>query len=230
MIAFDPLDGSSNIDCNVTVGTIFCIWIKDPSTGKASQKDFFQTGRKVLASGYCIYGNATQFILAFNNEVNGYTQGDHLGDFILTHPKIQTKPTFNVYSINEGNENKWYQPTKEYINEKKHPTQEGKKVYSLRYIGSMVGDVHRTLLYGGIFMYPGDKSSPNGKLRVLYECIPMANVIHCAGGASTDGYIDIMDLVPEKIHQRTSIMLGSKKDVEEVKEFYKKFPVEEKKA
>jgi fructose-1,6-bisphosphatase I len=213
----------------VTVGTIFSIWLKDPSTGKATQKDFFQTGRQVLASGYCVYGNATQLILAFNGEVNGYTQGDTLGDFILTHPKIKTKERFNVYSINEGNEKKWHQATKEYVHERKYPTKEGAKVYSLRYIGSMVGDVHRTLLYGGVFMYPADKSSPSGKLRVLYECIPLSYVIHCAGGAATDGINDLMDLVPTKIHQRTSIILGSKLDVEEVKEFYQKFPVEEKK-
>ena len=144
LIAYDPLDGSSNIDCNVTVGTIFAIWLKDPKSGKATHKDFFQTGRQLLAAGYCIYGNATLLVLAFNKQVNGFTQGDSLGDFILTHPNIRTKDTFNVYSINEGNEKKWHPPVKEFIKAKKHP--EKGAPYSLRYIGSMVGDVHRTLL------------------------------------------------------------------------------------
>lgn len=200
------------------MGTIFAIWLKDPSTGKATDKDFFQTGRQLLASGYCIYGNATLFVLAFNNEVNGYTQGDNLGDFILTHPNIRIKETFNVYSINEGNEKKWYPPTKEYINSVKYPAKGN--AYSLRYIGSMVGDVHRTLLYGGIFLYPADTASPKGKLRVLYECIPLSYVIECAGGASIDGYKDILDLVPNTIHQRTGIIMGSKLDVEACRRIY----------
>jgi fructose-1,6-bisphosphatase I len=222
LIAFDPLDGSSNIDCNVTVGTIFAIWLKDPSTGKATQKDFFQTGRQIFAAGYCIYGTATQFILAFNNEVNLFTQGDNLGDFILTHPKIRVKDSFNVYSINEGNEKKWHPPVKEFIKDKKHP-EKGKTAYSLRYIGSMVGDVHRTLLYGGIFMYPADTASPKGKLRVLYECIPLSYVMECAGGLAHDGENDILDILPNNIHQRTGIIMGSKHDVEECRQYHKKF-------
>ena len=213
------MDGSSNIDCNVTVGTIFAIWLKDTSTGKATDKDFFQTGRQLLASGYCIYGNATLLVLAFNNEVNGYTQGDNLGEFILTHPNIRIKDTFNVYSINEGNEKKWYPQVKEYINSLKYPAKGS--AYSLRYIGSMVGDVHRTLLYGGIFMYPADTASPKGKLRVLYECIPLSYVIECAGGASIDGHNNILDLLASNIHQRTGIIMGSKLDVEACRSFYK---------
>lgn len=221
LVTFDPLDGSSNIDCNVTVGTIFGIWLRDPSrSGPVSKEDFFQIGRKQLAAGYCIYGNATQLILAFNNQVDGYTQGDNLGDFILTHPKITCKPTFNNYSVNEGNEKKWYKWTKEWIKDKKYPT--AGSSYSLRYIGSMVGDVHRTLLYGGVFMYPADTSSPKGKLRVLYECLPLGFVVEAAGGKATDGENNILDLLPTDIHQRTSIILGSIKDVQEIEEYVKK--------
>lgn len=224
-IAFDPLDGSSNIDCNVTVGTIFSIWLRDTSK-PPSQADFFRKGRELFASGYCVYGNSTLFVLAFNGEVNGFTQGDHLGDFILTHPVIKTKESFTNYSINEGNQKKWLEPTKEYINSKKNP--EKGTAYSLRYIGSMVGDVHRTLLYGGIFLYPADKSSPKGKLRMLYECVPLSYVIECAGGASHDGLVDILDLIPTQIHQRTSIIMGSKLDVEDCRSFYKKHAAENK--
>lgn len=218
-IAFDPLDGSSNIDCNVTVGTIFAIWKRDTSK-PPSKEDFFRKGRELFCSGYCVYGSSTIFVLAFNGEVNGFTQGDNLGDFILTHPNIRTKEAFSNYSINEGNEKKWLPAVKEYIESKKRPAKGS--AYSLRYIGSMVGDIHRTLLYGGIFLYPADSASPKGKLRMLYECVPLSYVMECAGGASHDGLTDILDLVPTQIHQRSGIIIGSKLDVEECREFYRK--------
>ena len=222
LVAFDPLDGSSNIDCNVTVGTIFAVWKRDPSKGEATKEEFFVKGKEVIASGYCIYGSSTLFMFACGGEVNGFTQGDNLGDFILSHPNVKTKPTFNVYSINEGNESKWYKPMQEYVKAKKHPAK-GEKLYSLRYIGSMVGDVHRTLLYGGIFMYPADTSAKTGKLRCLYECIPMAYLMVTAGGAAHDGETDILELVPDHIHQRSGIIMGSKADCDEVREYHKRF-------
>lgn len=216
------MDGSSNIDCNVTVGTIFAIWRRDPSKGLATKEEFFVKGREVISSGYCIYGSSTVFLFAYNNQVNGFTQGDNLGDFILTHPNIKTKESFNVYSINEGNLSKWYKPVKEYIKDIKNP-EKGKTGYSLRYIGSMVGDVHRTLLYGGTFMYPADQSSKKGKLRFLYECIPLSYVMECAGGVAHDGLEDILDIVPTDIHERTGIFMGSKKETEIIRDYHKKF-------
>lgn len=218
IVAFDPLDGSSNIDANVTIGSIFGIW-KRKSMDKISEVDILQKGEDLVASGYCVYGSSTQLITCIDGLVNGYTLDPSLGEFILTHPKITIKPNHPIYSINEGNAKLWDAAITDYVKSKKFP-EKGTSSYSLRYIGSMVADVHRTLLYGGIFMYPADTKNPDGKLRLMYECNPLSYIIECAGGKSTTGRLRILDIQPTKIHQKCPVIMGSKKDVEDVENFY----------
>eukprot|EP00009_Paramoeba_aestuarina_P009106 CAMPEP_0201520930 /NCGR_PEP_ID=MMETSP0161_2-20130828/13398_1 /ASSEMBLY_ACC=CAM_ASM_000251 /TAXON_ID=180227 /ORGANISM="Neoparamoeba aestuarina, Strain SoJaBio B1-5/56/2" /LENGTH=340 /DNA_ID=CAMNT_0047919459 /DNA_START=39 /DNA_END=1061 /DNA_ORIENTATION=+ len=220
-VAFDPLDGSSNIDVNITIGTIFTIFRK---TGEADQpatvKDILQTGRNVVASGYVMYGSATVLVMASQgiDGVNGFTLDPSTGEFVLTQQDIKTKDFHKIYSVNQGNWKYFNDPTKKYIESCLNP-EEGNP-FSLRYIGSMIGDVHRTLLYGGIFMYPGDSRAPRGKLRLLYEVMPMAFIVHKAGGSSTDGSQCVLDVVPQGIHERCPCFLGSKKNVEDVEKLF----------
>jgi fructose-1,6-bisphosphatase I len=218
IVAFDPLDGSSNIDANVTIGSIFGIWKKKGD--KVEKTDMLQTGEELIASGYCVYGSSTQMITCIDKIVNGYTLDPSLGEFILTHPNIRIPETNPIYSINEGNSALWDQQISNYVNIKKNPPK-GKKAYSLRYIGSMVADVHRTLLYGGIFMYPADSKSPEGKLRLMYECNPLSFVIESAGGKASTGKQRIRELIPKDIHQRCPVIIGSLRDVEEIEMAYK---------
>ena len=157
VVAFDPLDGSSNIDANVSIGTIFGIWKRKSEGPKTTSEDALQKGTELVSAGYCVYGSATIMVLASQKKVDGYTLDSSLGEFILTHPDMKIPKKGVIYSINEGNAAVWDEPITKYIQEKKFPTKEGKKPYSLRYVGSMVADVHRTILYGGIFLYPGDK-------------------------------------------------------------------------
>ncbi|OAY83894.1 Fructose-1,6-bisphosphatase, cytosolic [Ananas comosus] len=217
-VVFDPLDGSSNIDCGVSIGTIFGIYVvKDKDN--ISLEDVLQPGKDMLAAGYCMYGSSCNLVLSTGSGVNGFTLDPSLGEFILTHPDIKIPKRGKVYSVNEGNAKNWDGPTAKFVEKCKYP-QDGSPPKSLRYIGSMVADVHRTLLYGGIFMYPADKKSPNGKLRVLYEVFPMSFLIEQAGGQAFTGKQRALDLVPTKIHQRSPIFLGSYDDVEEIKAFY----------
>jgi fructose-1,6-bisphosphatase I len=217
IVCFDPLDGSSNIECAVSIGTIFGIWrLADHAKGEIS--DVLKPGSEMIAAGYACYGSSTVLVLSTGAEVNGYTLDPSLGEFILTHPSIKLPSKGKIYSINEGNASKWDQATKEYIDSVKFT----KSPYSCRYIGSMVADVHRTLLYGGIFGYPGDKSAANGKLRILYEVFPMAYLTEKAGGKATTGRQRVLDIVPKSIHERCPVWLGSKEDVEQVETFYKK--------
>ncbi|CAJ0635435.1 9943_t:CDS:2 [Entrophospora sp. SA101] len=195
-VVFDPLDGSSNIDAGVNVGTIF---------------DVLRPGSDMVIAGYCMYGSSANMVITLGNGVNGYT---------LDNIRIPSRG--KIYSVNEGNEKYWYEPCKKYFNSLKYPP-EGKNPYSARYIGSMVADVHRTLLYGGIFAYPADKKSKNGKLRILYECFPMAFLTEQAGGKAIDGKKRVLDLVPGSIHSRCPIFLGSKDDIEDVEKFYADF-------
>jgi fructose-1,6-bisphosphatase I len=222
VVAFDPLDGSSNIDVNISIGSIFGIWKKITSEPKGTLEDLMQPGSSLAAAGYCLYGSSTQLVLCMSDSpVNGYTLDPSLGEFILTHPNMQVPPKGAIYSINEGNASTWDATIKQYVNSKKFPEKDsGKKPFSLRYVGSMVADVHRTLIYGGIFMYPGDSKNPDGKLRVLYECFPMAFVIEKAGGKASTGMKRILDIIPKKIHERCPVILGSKEDVEEVDKLY----------
>jgi fructose-1,6-bisphosphatase I len=219
VVAFDPLDGSSNIDANVTIGSIFGIWKRLSPVGEVQKEDLMQKGNELISAGFCVYGSSTQMIICIDKVVNGYTLDPSLGEFILTHPSIKMPISHPIYSINEGNAAIWDETITNYVKSKKNPPK-GEKTYSLRYIGSMVGDVNRTLMYGGIFMYPADIKSPEGKLRLLYECAPMAYIIQNAGGKATTGTMNILDIMPKNIHQRAPIIIGSIKDVEEVEELY----------
>ncbi|KAH9321770.1 hypothetical protein KI387_016409 [Taxus chinensis] len=217
-VVFDPLDGSSNIDCGVSIGTIFGIYsIKDGDEPKLA--DVLQPGKHMVAAGYCMYGSSCTLVLSTGSGVNGFTLDPSLGEFILTHPDIKVPKKGQIYSVNEGNAKNWDEPTTKYVERCKFP-KDGSSPKSLRYIGSMVADVHRTLLYGGIFMYPADKKSPNGKLRVLYEVFPMSFLTEQAGGQSFTGKKRALDIVPNKIHERSAIFLGSYDDIEEIKALY----------
>jgi fructose-1,6-bisphosphatase I len=217
-VVFDPLDGSSNIDCGVSIGTIFGIYmLKEGASGTV--EDVLQPGTAMLAAGYCMYGSSCTLVLSTGAGVNGFTLDPSLGEFILTYPDIKIPKKGKIYSVNEGNAKHWDQPTTKYVENAKFP-KDGKSPKSLRYIGSMVADVHRTLLYGGIFMYPGDKKSPKGKLRVLYEVFPMSFLMEQAGGQAFTGKQRALELVPEHIHDRSPIFLGSSDDVEEIKALY----------
>ena len=210
VLVFDPLDGSSNIEASVSVGTIFGVYKKtdDPSPEAWA----LQPGHAMAAAGYCMYGSSTVLVLSTGNGVNGFTLDPEIGEFILTHKNIRIPEKGNVYSINEGNASFWSKGITEYVASKKFPA-DGAKPYSLRYIGSMVADVHRTLLYGGIFLYPGDSKSPKGKLRILYEGFPMSFICEQAGGKAIWEGGRVLDVKPTSIHERCPIVLGSAQDV-----------------
>jgi len=220
VVSFDPLDGSSNIDANVSIGSIWGIWKKISSGPTGTIEDLLQNGDALVAAGYCLYGTSTQIVIALaQGPVNGFTLDPSIGEFILTHPDIRIPERGAYYSINEGNASAWEEPITKYVHSKKFP-EKGQKGYSLRYIGSMVADVHRTLLYGGIFLYPADKKSPSGKLRVLYEVFPMAYIVERAGGKATDGRKRVLEHQPKKVHERLGIILGSAEDVSDVEKLY----------
>lgn len=215
-VVFDPLDGSSNIECGVSIGTIFGIYrVKEGSTG--SLDDVLRPGREMVAAGYCMYGSMTYLAITLGAGVAGFTLDPTIGEFVLTHPDIRVPETGNIYSINEGNFLQWPASVKEYVDEAKAT---GKA--SLRYVGSMVADVHRTLLYGGIFMYPADKKNVNGKLRMLYEGYPMALIVEQAGGIAVNAEgKPVLDRPPTGIHARCPIFLGSNKPVERITQLIK---------
>ncbi|KAI0928905.1 Fructose-1,6-bisphosphatase [Taiwanofungus camphoratus] len=218
-VVFDPLDGSSNIDAGVNIGTIFGIYRIVPGS-KGTIKDVLRPGSEMVAAGYTMYGSSANLVLTTGHGVNGYTLDASLGEFILTHPDIKIPPRGKIYSFNEGNSMYFHPPVISYLNSIKFPPA-GKAPYSARYIGSMVADVHRTLLYGGIFGYPDDKKAKSGKLRLLYEAFPMAFLTEQAGGLATTGTVRILDIVPTSIHQRCPVFLGSREDVLDVMKFYK---------
>lgn len=214
---FDPLDGSSNIDVNVSIGTIFSIYRRVTELGKpATEDDFLQPGDKQVAAGYIVYGSSTMMVYATKRGVNGFTLDQSIGEFSLSHPDIQCPPDGKIYSVNHGNFFRYSQPVKEYITtcQRKDKTNGGP--YTQRYIGSMVSDVHRNLVKGGIFMYPGTTDRPGGKLRLLYECNPFAFIMEKAGGKATDGEQRILGIKPESLHQRTPFFVGSKNMMEEL--------------
>jgi fructose-1,6-bisphosphatase I len=217
-VVFDPLDGSSNIDAGVNIGTIFGIYKIKPDS-KGTIADVLRPGSEMVAAGYTMYGSSANLVLSTGSGVNGYTLDAALGEFILTHPDIKIPSRGKIYSFNEGNSMYFHPPVLNYLQSIKYPVS-GKSPYSARYIGSMVADVHRTLLYGGIFGYPDDKKSKNGKLRLLYEAFPMAFLIEQAGGIATTGTKRILDIVPTGIHERCPVFLGSKDDVQDLMKFY----------
>jgi len=219
VICFDPLDGSSNIDCLVSIGSIFGIYRKETDSVPTVQ-DALRSGRHLVAAGYALYGSATMMVLSTGNGVNGFMLDSSVGEFLLTEPNMKIPQKGKIYAINEGYQYQWDDAIKEYVEAKKDPSKG--TPYAARYVGSMVSDVHRTIKYGGIFLYPATTASPNGKLRLLYECIPMAFLVEQAGGSASNGKIPILDITPESIHQRSPIFLGSKYDVDEVLSYTKK--------
>lgn len=218
VVLMDPLDGSSNIDVNVSVGTIFSIYKRiSPIGTPVTSEDFLQPGTEQIAAGYILYGTSTMLVLTTGNGVNGFTLNPAIGSFFLSHPNMQCSEDGKIYSINEGNYVHFPQGVKNYI--KFCQEEEGDRPYSSRYIGSLVSDFHRNLMKGGIYLYPPTSKNPSGKLRLLYECNPMAFIIEQAGGAATDGTKRILELKPEKLHQRVPFYCGSKNMVEKAKEF-----------
>jgi fructose-1,6-bisphosphatase I len=220
VLVFDPLDGSSNIDVNVTIGTIFGLYMKISKDGEdGTNEDVLQPGYKQIAAGYALYGSSTVFVYTTGNGVNAFTYDPTIGEFILSYEGITIPERGKYYSTNEGNTYKWSQEFKNYINHLKEKSDDETRPYTARYIGSGVADIHRTLLYGGIFAYPADNNHPNGKLRLVYECNPLAMLIEQAGGLATNGKDRILDLQPQNIHERSPLFLGSKYDVEECMAF-----------
>ncbi|KAK7183585.1 hypothetical protein DPSP01_010421 [Paraphaeosphaeria sporulosa] len=222
-VACDPIDGSSNLDAGVSVGTIFSVYKLDEGA-KGTKEDLLLAGTEMVASGFTMYGASAQLVITMKGgNVNGFTLDNNFGEFILTHPNMRIPKKRAIYSVNEGNSLYWEEPVKEYINGLKYPAEEGGKPYSARYIGSMVADAYRTLLYGGIFAYPADKKSPKGKLRILYECAPMAMVFENAGGLAVNSKMQrMMEVVPEHIHDRSGIFMGSEQEVQRVIDVHKK--------
>jgi len=220
VLLFDPLDGSSNIDANVSIGTIFSIYKRCSADGKpGTEEDCLQPGIKQVAAGYIIYGSSTMFVYTAGYGVYGFTLDPAFGEFILSHHKVMTPKKSKIYSINEGNYLYWNPGLKKFIKYLQDEDKGTDRPYSSRYIGSMVADIHRNLLYGGLFMYPADSRNPNGKLRLQYECNPMAFIIEQAGGRASDGFKRILELQPKTIHQRTPIFIGSEDDVKMVEKF-----------
>jgi fructose-1,6-bisphosphatase I len=220
VLLFDPLDGSSNIDANISIGTIFSIYKRiTPDGTPGTMEDCLQPGVKQVAAGYIVYGSSTMLVYTAGAGVHGFTLDPAFGEFILSHPNIQTPKKSKIYSINEGNYLYWHPGLKKYIKYLQDEDKDTSRPYSARYIGSMVADIHRNLLYGGIFMYPADSRNPNGKLRLQYECNPMAFIVEQAGGRATNGKKRIMEIQPEKLHQRVPIFIGSEEDVKMVEKF-----------
>ncbi|MBS1562656.1 MAG: class 1 fructose-bisphosphatase [Bacteroidetes bacterium] len=221
VLVFDPLDGSSNIDVNVSIGTIFSIYQRlDPtSAAPGSLADVLQPGYKQVAAGYAMYGSSTQLVYSSGNGVDIFTFDPTIGEFLLTYEKIKIPKRGKIYSINSGNSYKWEEGLRNYVRHLLSPSDDGTRPFSLRYVGTMVADIHRTLHYGGIFMYPRDTTSPNGKLRLVYEVNPMSFLVEQAGGRATDGERRILDLEPTSLHQRVPCFIGSEEDVLEVERF-----------
>lgn len=216
VLLFDPLDGSSNIDVNISVGTIFSI-LRAENSQAVTAKDFLKPGMEQVCAGYILYGSSTMLVYTTGHGVHGFTLDPSVGEFFLSHEDIKIPERGKIFSINEGNSRHWLPGTAQYIEKIKS----NGKGMSARYVGSLVADFHRNLLKGGIFLYPADRKSENGKLRLLYEANPLSFIVEQAGGASSDGEGRIMEKAPSELHQRTPLIIGSKADVEEAVSFCK---------
>ena len=222
LLLFDPLDGSSNIDVNVSIGTIFSVLVK-PEGLQVSEQDFLQAGRQQAAAGYCVYGPQTTLVLTVGHGVAMFTLDREQGSFVLTQEDVQIPADTKEFAINMSNMRHWDAPTRRYIDECLQGSEGPRgKDFNMRWIASMVADVHRILTRGGVFLYPWDKREPGkpGKLRLMYEANPMAWLVEQAGGAATNGHQRILDIAPEQLHQRVSVVLGSKNEVERVTGYY----------
>jgi len=225
VVLLDPLDGSSNIDANVSIGSIFAIYRRiSPAGESGTREDFLQPGRNLVAAGYVIYGSSTMMVYSSGQGVHGFTFDSSVGTFILSHPNIKIPEKCNIYSTNEGYTKFWSEGITRFVDRCKGLGEDAlKKPMSARYIGSMVADIHRNLLYGGIFLYPGTIKTPEGKLRLMYEANPMAYIIEQAGGAASNGVIDILDVEPLELHQRVPVYMGNKEEVELIENYIKQY-------
>ncbi|NKB70403.1 MAG: class 1 fructose-bisphosphatase [Candidatus Latescibacteria bacterium] len=219
LLFFDPVDGSSNIDVNVSIGTIFSIYRKRSSGQRADLDDFLQPGKEQLCAGYIIYGSSTMLVYTTGQGVHGFTLDPSIGEFLLSHENIKMPKQGKIYSANESNSLQWETGLQDYLKHLKTASPASASSHTARYIGSLVADFHRNLLKGGIFLYPGDKSSPQGKLRLMYEAAPLAFIAEQAGGKASTGSQPIVDVIPEELHQRVPLIVGSAKDVEEAEAF-----------
>lgn len=225
VVLTDPLDGSSNIDVNVSIGTIFSIYRRvTPLDGPVGLEDFLQPGNQQVAAGYIVYGSSTILVYTTGNGVHGFTFDPSIGVFYLSHENIRVPEEGSIYSVNEGNYVKFPQGVKKYIKYCQEMDDDTKRPYTSRYIGSLVADFHRNLLKGGIYMYPSYANAPDGKLRLLYECNPLAWIAEQAGGKATNGVDRILDIEPKELHQRTPYFIGSRDMVNKVEEYLRDYP------
>jgi len=219
-VLFDPLDGSSNIDANVSVGTIFSVHRKVSDHARGCVEDCLQPGTKQVAAGYIVYGSSTMLVYTTGNGVHGFTLEPSIGEFLLSHPNIRIpSPGQRIYSVNEGNYARWSEEQRRLVDHLKNADGDNPKPFSARYIGSLVADFHRNLLYGGMFMYPADAKCPQGKLRLLYEAAPLAMIAEHAGGRASTGEQRIMEIVPRDLHERTPLFIGTSEYVEMAERF-----------
>jgi fructose-1,6-bisphosphatase I len=218
IMLYDPLDGSSNIDFNMPIGTIFSIYKRLSEDGPGNIQDCLQPGRNLVAAGYIIYGSSTMLVYTTGMGVDGFTLDLTVGEFLLSHPKIKIPKTPKYFSVNMGNRKYWNEGVRRYT-DYLQGIDEQTKALSLRYVGSLVADFHRNLLAGGVFYYPADSKSPHGKLRLLYEAAPLAFIAEQAGGAAINGKMNILDILPERLHQRTPLYIGNKDLVSKVEHF-----------
>ncbi len=219
VLLFDPLDGSSNIDCNAPIGTIFSIHKKISQGERGTLEDCLQPGHRQIAAGYVLYGASTMLVYTTGNGVSGFTLDASIGEFLLSHPNIRMPERGKIFSVNESNSIYWDPRMRAYVDWVKQEDKPTQRPRQARYIGSMVADVHRTLIYGGLFMYPGSRKDPCGKLRLLYEASPLAFILEQAGGRATDGRRRVLDIEPSSLHERTPLFMGSREDVLEVESF-----------
>lgn len=221
VIFVDPLDGSSNIDVDVTIGSIFSVHRRPPGSGEELIRALHLPGHRQVAAGYALYGPSTMLVYTAGNGVHGFTLDPEIREFLLSHENIRMPARGSTYSINEGRRAEWLPPTRGYIDYLQEPDKASGRPYSARYVGSLVADFHRTLLKGGIFLYPADTKNTNGKLRLMYEAAPLAMVAEAAGGRASDGTQRILDIQPTNLHQRVPLLIGSPEDVARAESFYR---------
>ncbi|MEZ4829485.1 MAG: class 1 fructose-bisphosphatase [Bacteroidia bacterium] len=220
IVLMDPLDGSSNIDVNVSIGTIFSIYRRKHTEGLPRHDELLQKGSEQVAAGYILYGSSTMLVYTTGHGVNGFTLDPSIGEFLLSHPNMHFPSSCDTYSVNEGHYRKFFEGTKQYL---RHIKRDADIPYKSRYIGSLVADFHRNLLKGGIFMYPGTIENPRGKLRLTFEANPMAFIAEQAGGAASTGRERVLDVNPEHLHQRTPLFVGNKEEVIKLEQYIRKY-------
>ena len=222
LVSIDPLDGSSNIDVNISVGTIFSVLQRKDTNKTVTKEEFFVAGKEQVAAGYVIYGSSTMLVYTTGNGVNGFTLDPSIGEFCLSHPNIQTPVNGEIYSVNEANLNTMSKGVKKYVSFCQQLDNNEKRTHTARFMGSLVADFHRNLLKGGIYIYPKTTAAPLGRLRLIYECAPLAWIAEEAGGKATDGKQRILDIVPTDLHQRTPYFIGSTQMVEKAESYMEK--------